>query len=374
MNVSFRLSVGLFLFALAITGCGGSPESSDLGGWTLDRESLTLTQDLLVSETENFFFGSIRGVDVAPDGRMIVGDSDANHLKVLRPNGTLIDSVGREGQGPGEFQFLGRTEVSAADSVYVHDLLAGGISVFGPGDPYSFERSVSPSNGERVGSVRILDDQFAVSFGAGFNPTSDEEPPPNAWRLMGPSGAVGDTLMMTRRRNVKMVESNGGFMIRAVPYGRQTIVRVGPDSRLYYGWTDSLRITARSPDGGAEVVASIPTTPVEVTSAERDSATADIDNGSMRSQITSAMPSTKPAFTDLVVADDGALWVERPVEGAATGTQTWWRLLPDSKTIQAVELPDEFQLQVVRDGKAYGVTQTDLGAPAIARYEIDSTG
>ena len=49
------------------------------------------------------------------------GSNDAQHLKVLTPNGSLIETLGQKGQGPGEFQRLSSLQISGGDSIYADD-------------------------------------------------------------------------------------------------------------------------------------------------------------------------------------------------------------------------------------------------------------
>lgn len=148
-------------------------------------------------------------------------------------------------------------------------------------------------------------------------------------------------------------------------------MHIGPNSRLYYGWTDSLHVKARTLRGEPEVIASVPTEPVLVTKAARDSALSDID-GEMRTLIASGLPETKPAFTQFLVADDGRIWIKRPTEAPDAETVPWWVLDPETQTIYKTRLPSAVSLTVVTDDYTYGTTQTDLGAPAVVRYRIES--
>ena len=50
------------------------------------------------------FLGSVRGVAVDPAGTVYVLDDENHRLVAFRPDGTVRWSVGRQEQGPGEFQ------------------------------------------------------------------------------------------------------------------------------------------------------------------------------------------------------------------------------------------------------------------------------
>ncbi len=359
--------------ALLLTSCGDSSSGPSYGDWTL-KDSLQLTENLHVSETENFFFGSATTLDVTSDGRIVVADRQANNLKVLRPDGTLLDTLGGPGEGPGEFQQVMQIQVARGDSLYAYDFRQSRLTVFEPEAPYSVTRIVNVTREKGfVSKLLVLENQLVGQFGSGFGRPEEgiQSPDPNTWRVIGDDGSPGDSLFQTQRGRFAFSKAGDRFRIRPIPFQRKEGVTNGPDSRLYHGRTDSLHIQARTADGRSEVVASVPTDPVPVTEAARDSALSDVSD-QVRAMVASALPDTKPAFASFLVADDERLWVKRPSEHPDSETVPWWVLDPDAKTIRTVRLPAAVELHVVKDGQVYGTTTTEMGAPAVVRYRIES--
>jgi len=358
------------LILLLLSGCGSEP-GPDLGDWTLKENGRTLNKDLQVSETERYFFGDIQDLDVTSDGRIVALDAEAHHVKVLRPDGSLIDTLGRRGQGPGEFQRPTNIAVARGDSLYVFDTQINRLTVFAP--PPSHRRTRSMTITSAVGSVtevRALDGRLVGRFTPGYTRTEGMRRPKSAtWRRIHETGTAGDTLLISKRRRLTTSFDGPGIVIAYLPFSRVTQVVPGPDNRLYHGFTDSLHIQSMSLNGVRETVATIPATPVPIPEAERDSALNRISE-TVRGQVAKALPETKPAFTDLVAADDGRLWVKRPTETAEANTTAWWILAPASQTIQEVRLPTAVDIEVVQNGRAYGTTTTENGAPAVVRYQI----
>lgn len=361
------------MVATVVAGCGGSGSggTSDLGDWTLRTDGLTLAKELQVSETERYFIGSIQDLAVTSGGRMVVLDGEATHLKILRPDGTLLDTLGRQGQGPGEFQRPRQVHTARGDSVHVFDVVGDRLTVFTPPPSPTFARSVLvTSDVGNLTQVYVLEDRLAGRFTPGYTRKEGlRRPSPAFWRAIHETGVAGDTLLTAHRRKVATFFGGPGAAIAYLPFGRETRVAPGPDARLYHGSTDSLHIKATSLDGTTEGIASVPAEPVPVTEAARDSALQDYPE-KLRSTLRSALPEMKPAFTDLVVADDGRLWVERPAKTAEPDTTTWWVLDPAPKAIQEVQLPSEVAIEVVQDGTVYGTTTTENGAPAVVRYRV----
>lgn len=367
-------TAGLFLFALLLGGCGEDESESQFGEWTMMDEALSLTEELVVSETDAFYFGSVSDLDVTSDGRMVVADRQANNIKVLRPDGSLVDTLGRSGEGPGEFQMLSVVRVVQGDSLFAYDFQRSRLTVYAPASPYEVARMVSfPREQGFASTVYLLGDTFVGRFGGGAIDPEDGliTPDPSAVRRMEDDGTPSDTLLLVEPRRAVLDMSNGGIAgLEAVPFDRRGVLAQGSDDRLYYGSTDSLHIEAFASDGSSEVVASIPVDPVPVTAAARDSALSDVDKG-LLSSVESAMPETKPSFTDLVVASDGRLWVQRPQETPGREMVTWWVLDPENQTIRIARLPEDVSLLVVKDDRAYGRTTTENGAPAVVRYSVE---
>ena len=364
-------------FGLFLAGCGGSEGEGDFGDWTMEEGSLRLTEDLRLSETANFYFGSVTALDVTPNGRMIVADEEAHNIKVLEPDGTLLDTLGREGQGPGEFRGFHSLQVARGDSVFVLDRQQSRLTVYGPDSPYRFARTVTISREDaRIGQVYVLGGTLVGAQSTGIRQPEEGvlQPDPAHWVHLSETGVPGDTLFKTRWwPPYGLVKENGGISFDAVPFARQAHTAVGPDRRTYTGWPDSLHVTATDPTGETEVVVSISAPAIPVQEADIDSALSGT-GAKLRGVIEPAIPATKPAFTDLLVAEDGRIWVKRPPEHPGADTVDWWVLGPETKTIRAVRLPREVELHVVRNGFAYGKTTTDVGAPAVVRYRIGEEG
>lgn len=320
----------LVVLSLLLAGCGGTGDSRELGDWTLKTDVLRLTKDLQVSETKAFYFGTISDLAVTPEGRMLIADREAKNIKILAPDGSLVDTLGGPGEGPGEFQSLMNVQVARGDFLYAYDFRRSRLTVFAPDAPYTVARTVSIPRDRGFGlRLLVLDNRFVTSLGSGFRSPEEgvQTPPPRTWRFVNEDGTLADTLLQTRRGQFATASIGDGFRVRTVPFTRATKFALGPDDRLYTGWSDSLRIQAHTVDGSSETVVDVLTPPVPVTEAERDSVLNEVSED-LRSIISSAIPETKPAFTDFAVAEDGRLWVRRPASGKSAETVAWWILDP----------------------------------------------
>lgn len=86
---------------------------------------LELKEDLSIrgSETEEEqMFQDIRTLDVDPEGNIYVLDEGAADIKVFNGAGEYMRTIGRQGQGPGEFAFPIMVLVTPQTEILVHDM------------------------------------------------------------------------------------------------------------------------------------------------------------------------------------------------------------------------------------------------------------
>ncbi|HWP36605.1 MAG TPA: 6-bladed beta-propeller [Gemmatimonadales bacterium] len=70
------------------------------------------------------------------DGKLVVVDGIQANLKVFDRDGRLVQTIGRPGDGPGEFRQPWRAAVVAGDRLAVLDLAHSHLSLFAPGGVY----------------------------------------------------------------------------------------------------------------------------------------------------------------------------------------------------------------------------------------------
>ncbi len=120
---------------LLLSGCGGEPPGASVGAGTGEVEVWRLVEPPLVEigvqEGEEPYqlhraAGSVR----LADGRIVVLNAGSRELRFYGPEGTHQRSVGREGEGPGEFRFPTRLRKVSEDTLLVWDQGLQRISLF----------------------------------------------------------------------------------------------------------------------------------------------------------------------------------------------------------------------------------------------------
>ena len=111
-----------------------------------DAWSLQLEEVLAIGSMDgDESFGRI--MDIAWDSRgrfLVADDHGGSHVKVFGSDGSYVRTIGREGEGPGEFTQPWGVAVDASDSLYVWDAARSLISVFSPDHQFSRSFRVPP--------------------------------------------------------------------------------------------------------------------------------------------------------------------------------------------------------------------------------------
>ena len=375
---SLFLPFALVLALLGLLGCGsdtGSDTKEDRpAAWSLQEGDFQLEENLRLSEGADFYFGRIADVAVADDGRMYVADVKAHHVKVLSPNGSLQDTVGTRGDGPGEFRHPLKLSVARGDSLYVLDGADGRVHVFTP--ELGFERGFLARSDQGTPIDMMIprrtagtDRAFLFVYSPGARAVVDEDAQ-MAVRRVSVGGTVGSTLFTTPPyRMTSKTLGNGGKLFLNIPFTPRPHYALGPTGRVHYAYGDSLQVTAYGPTGQPKRTVRVPveSTP-PVTDDEMESALADRTRG--REQVRNEIPASKPAFTQFLVDADGRYWFGRPT--ANRDSTAWWVAAPETKRVLTDTLSSKVGLRTVQNGQAYGITKTEMGAPAVVRYRIES--
>lgn len=276
-------------------------ESFRLGGW---------------DGGEDEFFGVIAAIIEDEQGNLYVLDAQLNEIKVYDANGAYLNTIGREGEGPGEFRGAGSLFWLPNGDLGVMQIFPGRIVTLTrdgqPGSDYRLEKNADDSN-RILFSARSAGDQLAVIYGGfAFNPET------SMWsqtRTLGYFDHEGKEvaqlfsadLSMDMRAPVVSERSFDGFWSRwaCAPDGRTALVPASMDYRL--------EVWEKSGEHDRSIVRDYP---AHARTAEEKERVLEIYKGFTRNQIPN--PNTTFEIEDHYPAvdnggvyfrPDGSLWV-----------------------------------------------------------------
>lgn len=365
--------VFILLGAAACQDTNAAP-AAELAWKSVAAPSCSLTQ--AASSGPDLTLTRVEGLDVDSRGRIFVADPMQGGVTVLSPDGQRLRTIGRPGEGPGEFKYIRTVQVLPGDSLLVYDMELYRISVFAPDSgKIAYDRNLaSASSGSPPNWVEKLPGQQALfathrkPYVAGAS-EADDQNRTQAVRLLEWDGRTRrDSVLVVPVLQPLIVRNGRAVGVASDPFARPALVRLGPDGKIYYGWGDSVAIAIHSLDGQQVGGFSLPFVGPGVTDRDVDAATEDMDNVFERA-LRKSVPERWPAFRSFVVDDEGRIWLGLL---ASNGQPTRWTAFDETGTpICAATLPPNVDVRLIRGRKAYAVATDESDVPQIRVYSVE---
>jgi hypothetical protein len=390
---------GLIVAGLVLTGCaGGEPaptaisvrdsagvrivelasfDDTELPAWTIGVDPEVDIGVLDGAEADQLF--QVSTALRLADGRIVVGNGGTKELRFYSATGTHLKSVGREGEGPGEFGAVGTIGV-AGDSLYVFDWRLVRASVFDLDGVFARSYPVRVPGIAFPNPVGVLGDGgWIVMSGFAFSPQDIAAVVRDTSLVvhLRSDGSGADTL--GRFPTVEFFMWGDGSTTTAASraFGRSLAYAVG-ERTTYLGDTERYEIAAYAPDGRLESVLrqSVPRRPVTTGDIEAykevdRSRLVDAQYRQQMERLLAAMPypDAMPAFGGLQVDGSGNLWVsEFPVPAA--DSVRWTVYGQDGRPIAHVVLPADLEVTQVGSDFVCGRWDDDVGVEHVRVYRL----
>ena len=305
-------------------------------------------------------------------GRVFVIDGQESAVIALNADLTYARMIGREGEGPGEFQRPARVQVLAADSVLVWDSNLQRVTVFPPdGDEPAY--AYSPGDHTRLGQVRRLTGSpgyLSVSSTAYMADGSDQgETRAQVLRHVREEGGelLVDDVVDYPADDALVLRGEGYVSMAGHPFARRSFVGVLTGDRIAHVSSDALAVRVFDLDGQVLSAFSYETTTIAVTRAELDAAT-DRLRGEFGRLLREGAPYVWPTLTGLVVDDEDRIWVG--IRGNDRSQVEWAAFRPDGSHAVSVLLPSEFEVYAVRGGRILGVAADEMDISRVEAYRL----
>jgi hypothetical protein len=298
-------------------------ENDTTDGWSAPT-AWTVTDTPLVSigggdADSTAIFARVQNVTRLSDGRIVATDYGTRQIRFYDANGRFQKAVGRLGEGPGEFDWLGRALRTDGDSLILWDPYNARLSVFDSGG--RFVRSVPLQSGQ---GVSFPDPFGRASDGALIGRIGDRSNTIGAIRgpayfvRYGPDLAPVDTFARTVSAERFIDPCGQGMCGYDPPFAKSTSFAFQRD-RLHVGTSDSYEVSVIGLDGRKIRSIRLAKAGRPVTGADidrfRETFLARARNADRRAALERVFtmmtaPKTMPAYQDLRVDRLGNLWVE----------------------------------------------------------------
>jgi hypothetical protein len=383
LPTSFRFApIALFLLSATVPGT--------LRGQGGLRERKLTNRDAEFAES----FDEVGGLRELAGGKVLVIDRGARSVVLIDFSRGSQTPVGRNGQGPGEYQFPGDLVPLPGDSTLVSDRISRRFLVVGP-DGTLGKTIPFPDGLSGPAEARGADPQGRIFFqGSPFSgPDADMTAIPDSVPLLRWDRARNtlDTVTRVKIPGLKVSTSGGAnsrmVMIRPQPYTLQDEWAVGSTGSLALARVGDFHVEWWN---GSQRVAGQPVsyTPVRVTDDDKNAFIKALQNSKGRIVVNQGgvgpremkgpppavasdfqWPQTKPPFVERgsFVTPEGEFWIRRTTE-ARDSTPTYDVFDQRGAAIGRVLLQPSHRVVGMGKGVVYVARTDDDGLQWLERY------
>jgi hypothetical protein len=331
------------------------------------------------TESDQIYFGLVQSIDVSKSGDIYISDWYTKNIRVFDINGNLTDTIGREGKGPGEFSKIDGSALNDSGYLYVYDPNLIRVSIFGIGSSSNaltktlkipkLENSTQygsfPSgiNVFNTGGNFLL--KYKIPYSAGTSNLNRKQ----RYVLFSKNGDIIEQPLLTLPVDQRLVkDQRGAISVTSMPFGRSSLLEIGPDDHIYTAWTEELDIKVYNKEG--EYIKSITDQVKKISISDADLEQEKEKKSSFNlSNFSDQIPDSHPAFDWFEVDDDGRIWVAVNTEDRDNYSLKIYN--QQGKKITQTKLSKTVEIKEIRADHAYGIEKGDNGLQSVVRYQIN---
>ena len=313
------------------------------------QDVFSLEEELSIGEVEGrkeYMFSEIGTIAVDDEERIYISDRKETHIKVFDKDGVYSITIGRKGQGPGEFERISGMQITHQKELLVFDMNMRRLSFF-------------TGDGKLIETLSISELRpFKLNMNSkrNFIITS-----------------VALDLMTNQSISELKIYDNKLILLKTIvtpspsnlfnPFDSFFIWKLGKDDNIVYGYNETYELQIL--DLGGELIKKIVKDydPVKITKEEKEEA-----ERIYSSPTKIVFPQVRPAYRDFTLDDEGRIYVQTFEKIA--DLNGYYHDIFDSKGRCIAKIPLRFPPRVCKKNMLYTIEEDEEGFQMVKRYKV----
>jgi len=349
------------------------------------RKKLVFKEELTIGQVEgddHYMFGEAIAFNTDEKGNFYVTDWRRRRILKYDPAGQYLLTIGREGQGPGEFQNLSPARFDRDEHIYITDISSQRISFFDDSGNYLrqiaipdvFEDLFITGKGYFVSTRTIpLEDESGRSFKLVYGMFDDK------FKVLTEFLAQEKGFKLPSGRDAQSIVKFFAGILSSIAYQPRPYYRLGKEDSVYFGYPEKYSMDVYSAEGRKLKSIQRDYEPSRVTEKDKDKfvdqvATAYLRRYSSEQEKKEVIkyieyPKYKPAYHSFALMENGWLFVVAEI--VPDGDNLFDLFDEDGRYIGRfkADFPADTWF-FFNNGKAYAVAEKD-GYKFVKRYAFE---
>jgi len=321
----------------------------------------TIKEDLSIGKAEGqegYMFNRIQDIAVDDNGDIYAADSQATQIRVFDPKGKFLRTIGRKGQGPGEFTGIHSIQITANKELMLYDDWQHRLVYFSLAGQFIRSKHFSVSIGT-MGRLNPHSPLYCDSRENYYIVTGYTEFPKVFKAHVEILKIGGDLKFATLVRTVDH-DPSGPFNVFGI---EELYCQLMAEDNVLVGNSKDYELQIFDPQGKIIKKISRDYDPVPVTEAKKN------EERKKRDSITRwEFPRDHFPMSFLAADDEGRIFV-RTWEKPAQGQGYFFDVFdPEGKYI--TRIPLSFSPRVLKKGNLYAIEADEAGFQCVKRYKM----
>lgn len=346
---------------------------------TVPRVSISFKKEGEYGELDNnVVLGQIGDITVDSLGRVFISDIQKNEINVFEPAGNFLNTLGRQGVGPGEFNNIRSLQI-VGNHLYVYDPSQYRVNIFSL-TSFSTKETITVGRNRNkfpeLGKVFPWVHELYVTNNSTYllQFISERKRFNKEWEITETEGAmylanragdlVGSKLLSfteDKRVNYK------GLNISLPFFFGSTISTLGTDNTIYIAAPNHFLIKVYNLKGVYQHAFYYPLEGIPLT--KELAIGAKLPPLYVNNWETIDRPNNWPVIIDMKMDDQNRLWVATTVEDMSV--YEWWILKNTGEIIVKFKWPRDKPIQTMINGRMYTLEETlDTFEKRVIKYKI----